>query len=99
MSQRRKKKEFVKGIVLQRIDRLFDAAFVEFPAHAQRSDRYVELVQKLATKYRVPLGKTYKMRFCRSCGAYFVYGANARVRIKDKRTVITCLRCHDVRRY
>jgi RNase P subunit RPR2 len=99
MSRQRKKKQFVKDIVLQRVDRLFDAALVEFPAHAQRSDRYVELVQKLTTKYRVPLGKTYKMRFCRSCGAFFVYGANARVRIKDKRTVITCLRCHDVRRY
>lgn len=99
MSRRRKRKAFINDIVLQRVDRLFDAAFVEFPAHARRSDRYVELAQKLATKYRVPLGKTYKTRFCRSCGAYFVYGANARVRIKDKRTVITCLRCHDVRRY
>jgi ribonuclease P protein subunit RPR2 len=89
MSRRQKNKQFVKDIVLQRIDRLFDAAFVEFPAHAQ----------KLATKHRIPLGKTYKMRFCRRCGAYFVYGANVRVRIKDKRTVITCLRCYDVRRY
>jgi ribonuclease P protein subunit RPR2 len=99
MPRRQKNKQFVKDIVLQRIDRLFDAALVEFPAHAQRSDRYVRLVRKLATKHRVPLGKTYKMRFCRRCGAYFVYGANARVRIKDKRTVITCLRCCDVRRY
>jgi RNase P subunit RPR2 len=99
MSRRQKKKEFVRDIVLQRIDRLFEEALIEFPANAQRSDRYVELVQKLATKHRVPLGKTYKMRFCRSCGAYFVYGTNARVRIKDKRTVITCLRCHDIRRY
>jgi ribonuclease P protein subunit RPR2 len=46
----------------------------------------------------VPLGKK-KMRFCRSCGTYFVHGANARVRIKDKRTVITCLKCGDLRRY
>jgi ribonuclease P protein subunit RPR2 len=99
MSRRRKRKAFINDIVLQRVDCLFDAAVVEFPAHAQRSNRYVELAKKLATKYRVPLGKTYKMRFCRSCGAYFVYGANARVRIKDKRTVITCLRCHDLRRY
>ncbi|MGZ4864882.1 MAG: ribonuclease P protein component 4 [Halobacteriota archaeon] len=99
MSQRHKKKEFVKDIVLQRIDRLFEAAFIEFPDNAQRSDRYVELVRKLATKHRVSLGKTYKMHFCRSCGAYFVYGANARVRIKDKRTVVTCLRCRETRRY
>jgi ribonuclease P protein subunit RPR2 len=99
MSRRRKRKAFINDIVLQRVERLFDAAFVEFPAHTQRSDRYVELARKLAMKHRVPLGKTYKMRFCRSCGAYFVYGTNARVRIKDKRTVITCLRCHDLRRY
>jgi ribonuclease P protein subunit RPR2 len=98
MSQRRKKKEFINDIVLQRIDRLFDAAAAEFPAHAQRSDRYVELVRRLATRHRVPLGKT-KMRFCRSCGTYFVYGANARVRIKDKRTVITCLKCGGLKRY
>jgi ribonuclease P protein subunit RPR2 len=98
MSRRRKKKEFINDIVSQRIDRLFEAAATEFPVHAQRSDRYVELVRRLATRYRVPLGKK-KMRFCRSCGTYFVYGANARVRIKDKRTVITCLKCGDQRRY
>jgi RNase P subunit RPR2 len=50
MSQRRKKKEFINDIVSQRIDRLFDAAAAEFPAHAQRSDRYVELLRRLATK-------------------------------------------------
>jgi len=98
MSRRRKKKQFINDIVLQRIDRLFEAAAAEFPMHAQRSDRYVELVRRLATRYRVPLGKK-KTRFCRNCGAYFVYGANARVRIKDKRTVITCLKCGDLRRY
>jgi ribonuclease P protein subunit RPR2 len=39
------------------------------------------------------------MRFCRSCGTYFAYGVNARVRIKDQRIVITCLKCGDLRRY
>jgi ribonuclease P protein subunit RPR2 len=98
MSRRRKKKEFIKDIALQRIDRLLEAAAAEFPAHAKRSDRYVELARRLATRYRVPLGKK-KTRFCRNCGTYFVYGTNARVRIKDKRTVITCLKCGSLRRY
>jgi len=98
MSRRRKKKALINDIVLQRIDRLFEAAAVEFPTHAHRSDRYVELIRRLATRHRVPLGKK-KMRFCRSCGTYFVYGANARVRIKGKRTVITCLKCGSLRRY
>jgi ribonuclease P protein subunit RPR2 len=99
MSRRRKRGTFIKEIVLERVERLFDAAAAEFPTHTLRSDRYVELARRLATKYRVPLGKRYKMRFCRNCGAYLVYGANARVRIKDKRTVITCMRCHELRRY
>jgi ribonuclease P protein subunit RPR2 len=99
MSRRRKRRAMIVEIVLQRVEHLFDEASKEFHTHAQRSDRYVDLVRRLTTKYRVPLGKQYKMRFCRSCGAYLVYGVNARVRIKGKRTVVTCLRCNDLRRY
>ncbi|HYA33153.1 MAG TPA: ribonuclease P [Candidatus Bathyarchaeia archaeon] len=98
MTSRRRRKALVRDIVLQRIDRLLEMAATEFPAHPKRSDRYVELVWRLATRHRVPLKKK-KMRFCRNCGAYFVYGTNARVRIKNKRIAITCLKCGDLRRY
>jgi len=99
MSRRRKKRRFINDIVSQRIDRLFDIASSDFAADSARSDRYVAHARRLAMRYRVRLGKTHKMQFCRNCGAYFVYGINARVRVKNKRTVITCLRCNDVRRY
>ncbi|MGZ4912070.1 MAG: ribonuclease P protein component 4 [Halobacteriota archaeon] len=99
MSRRRRTRKGTRDIVGERIDRLFDLAYTEFATSSARSDRYVQHARCLATKYRVKLGKRYKTRFCRRCGAFFVYGINARVRIKDRRTVITCLRCHQFRRY
>ncbi|MGZ4903957.1 MAG: ribonuclease P protein component 4 [Halobacteriota archaeon] len=99
MPRHRRTRKGIADIVAERIDRLFDLADAEFATNSARSDRYVQHARRLAMRYRVKLGKRCKTRFCRSCGAFFVYGTNARVRIKEKRTVITCLRCHRLRRY
>jgi ribonuclease P protein subunit RPR2 len=102
MSRRAKQKrtrEFVREIASERIERLFELAEVEFSNHSRRSDRYAQLAKEIGMRYRVCLPKKFKMRFCRKCTRYLVYGVNVRVRVKDKRTVITCLNCEDVRRY
>ncbi len=99
MTRRRRTRRGIADIVTQRVERLFDLAQAEFATNSVRSDRYVAHARRLAMKHRFKLGKQYKTRFCRDCGAFFVYGTTARVRIKNQRVVITCLRCQKVRRY
>ncbi len=102
MSKRTRQKrirEFVRDIASERIERLFELAEAEFSNRSERSDRYAQLAKEIGMRYRVRLPKKFKMHFCRKCARYLVYGVNARVRVKNKRTVITCLNCEDVRRY
>ncbi len=98
-AQQQRTRAFIKDIASERIEQLFELAEVEFSNHSKRSDRYARLAKEIGMRYRVRVPKKFKMRFCRKCLRYLVYGVNARVRVKDKRTVITCLNCEDVRRY
>jgi ribonuclease P protein subunit RPR2 len=50
-------------------------------------------------KYRVRIPKNLRRRFCRKCNSYFIFGKNARVRLKKKRVVVECLNCGFKRRY
>ena len=98
-ARQQRTRTFIKDIASERIEQLFELAEVEFSNHSERSDRYVQLAKEIGMRYRVRLPKRLKVRFCRKCERYLVYGVNARVRVKKKRTVITCLNCEDVRRY
>jgi ribonuclease P protein subunit RPR2 len=98
-TRRQRTRTFIKDIASERIEQLFELAEAEFSNHSERSDRYVQLAKEIGMRYRVRLPKRFKVRFCRKCVRYLVYGVNARVRVNKKRTVITCLNCGDVRRY
>lgn len=98
-AKQKRTRELVREISSERIERLFELAKVEFSNHSERSDRYAQLAKEIGMRHRVRFPKKYKMRFCKKCARYLVYGVNARVRVKNKRTVITCLNCEDVRRY
>jgi len=86
-------------MALQRIERLFKLAEEWHREHPERSNRCVELARRIAMKYRVRIPKVYRRRFCRKCGSYFIFGKNARVRLKKKRVVVECLNCGFKRRY
>jgi len=53
MSQRRKKREFINDIVLQRIDRLLDAAAAEFPTSSATQKKEDAFLQKLRNVFRL----------------------------------------------
>ena len=88
-------------IARERIEILFSQAEIEFPAHPELSNRYVELARKISMKFNVPIPGMLKKRFCRECKNYLVYGKNARVRLNSDRKyiLITCLNCSNKMKY
>lgn len=97
---RKKPTEHIQ-IAKERIDILFEQAEKEFHTHPELSDRYVQIAQKISTKYNVPIPQKHKKRVCKHCKTYLVYGANARIRINSqkKHILITCLNCGKKKRY
>jgi ribonuclease P protein subunit RPR2 len=96
---RRRRREVIKKIANERIQILFRLAEEEFDKHPERSHRYVSLARKISMRHRVRMPKWLKRRICKGCGRFLVYGKNARVRLKNRRTCITCLECGRVMRY
>ncbi|MGQ9543101.1 MAG: ribonuclease P protein component 4 [Candidatus Bathyarchaeia archaeon] len=91
-----------KELASERIERLFELAEECFKERPQLADRYVELARKIGMKCRVRIPQHLRMRLCKNCGSFLVFGVNSRVRIRPEgngRVVITCLKCGMNRRY
>lgn len=88
------KPEPLLQIVNERIAILLKLAEENAKVHPERSKRYVELARRLATRYRVRLGKL-KWKFCKKCGAFWVPGYNVKVRMvpREKRIIYRCAEC------
>jgi len=94
-----RRKEWIRDMALQRIERLFQLAEEWKDSHPERSRRCVEVARAISMKYRVRIPRIYRRRFCRKCNTYFIFGKNARVRLKQRRVVVECLNCGFKRRY
>ena len=66
---------------------------------ASRARRYVQIARNISTRHRVPLSRGLRRFACRGCNSYLVPGKNCRVRLKNRRVVVTCLECGRVKRY
>lgn len=86
-------KKQTKEIARERIALLFEEAGKAFPKSPERAKRYVELARKISTRTKTKMPAMLKRRFCKKCGAYLVPGNNAKIRIKNKAIIITCLEC------
>ena len=97
---RGKKKTWEIEIANERIQILFAQAEKMFSTDPGLSDRYVEIARDISTKLNVPIPRELKRRFCRNCGAYLVYGANARQRVNSEKqyVILTCLKCNQKKR-
>jgi len=62
------------------------------------SDRYVSLARSIGMRYNVRLPARLKRRACPKCGAFLVPGKNLRVRLRNGKSVWTCLKCGNVTR-
>jgi ribonuclease P protein subunit RPR2 len=84
-----------KKIAEKRIEKLFQLA--EEKAISNKFDlanRYVELARKISMRYRVPIPKKYKRRFCKHCYRYLKPGVTSRVRVSSGKLVIYCKNCN-----
>ncbi|HIH32297.1 TPA: ribonuclease P [Candidatus Woesearchaeota archaeon] len=84
---------------LERIEYLFDQAKQNFKDNKELSSRYVQMVRKIAMKYKVRLNKDQKMSFCKNCNSYLMKGTNSTVRIHNKMIVLRCNKCGFVRKF
>lgn len=93
---RGKKKTWQVEIAKERMYILFEQADRRFKTDSDLSDRYVEMARNISTKLNVPIPRELKRRFCKNCGAYLVYGSNARQRVNSEKqyVLMTCLRCN-----
>ncbi len=86
------KKEQQK-IAEQRITTLFQQAEQTFSKDAALAHRYVSLARKMAMRLRLRMPKEYKRKFCRYCYHFLMPGANARMRTREGKVIISCLDC------
>ena len=89
---------FIEKIAVERIWRLFELAENEFAKHPERSKRYVQLAKKIAERNNVQIPKELKANYCKYCSAYLKLGKNAKLRIKGKMLLLTCMECNKTRK-
>ena len=58
-----------------------------------RADRYIEHARNLCMKYKAPLLRSQKRRFCKYCYRYLVPGYNCTVRLRKGSAVLHCRMC------
>ncbi len=91
---RRKGKNWVQGIALERIYRLFELAGEEFvKGNKERANYYVELALRVGTRNRVTVPGELKKRFCKKCKAFLKKGKNAEFVEREKWVEIKCGEC------
>jgi ribonuclease P protein subunit RPR2 len=82
-----------KEIAKQRIINLFEQAQLRFKTNPSLSNRYITLARKLAMKVKIRIPQELKRRFCKHCYKYLQPGANARIRTREGKVIISCLEC------
>lgn len=97
--QSRRKPTWQTDIAKERIAILLKQADKEFAKRPDLSRRYVELARRIGMKFNVRMNASQKMRFCRKCGAFLVYGKNAKQRLNNQehKVEVTCDECKNVR--
>lgn len=96
---RKKQKNLIKEIAIQRMWRLFELAKREHAEHPDRSERYVQLIRNISMRNRMSIPREIKSRICKHCYAFLVPGKNARYRLKEGYIIISCQRCGKEMRY
>lgn len=88
-----KKNTGQQKIALERIKELF----CEAENNEEYANKYVDLARKISMRYKVPIPRELKRRFCKHCHSFFKN--NFRVRRNEKGIVYTCLKCNKQMRF
>lgn len=86
IAMRRLKKAEQRRIAKERMAILL-AMIKRRPSYAQR---YVELINRLSRRWKVPIPRQLLGRFCPVCYTYFRPGINCTIRIRAKRVIVRC---------
>jgi ribonuclease P protein subunit RPR2 len=90
----------IKKVAEERIDLLFEYAEEQaFENNLELSRRYIVLARRIGMKYKIKLKPQYKILFCKNCNNFLLPGKTARVRLKNHKTVIKCLKCNTYKRH
>ncbi|MBI2579084.1 MAG: ribonuclease P [Candidatus Aenigmarchaeota archaeon] len=93
----RSKPEYQLKIARERIQILFDEA--EHAEDPKLAKRYIELARKIGMRYNVRIPRDLKRKYCRHCGAFLRYGANARHSVRKGVVTIKCFSCQSEMHY
>jgi len=89
-------KTIMKRRALRSINALFKKADSVFEESPELADRYVQIARRICLRCRVRTPKRWKRRYCKKCHKFLKPGINARVRLRNKKIVITCLECKNI---
>ncbi len=89
------KKSIISGIAKERIEILFDLAEKTAPKDSGLSSRYVSIMERISTHYRVGLPPEIKNRICKKCSLVLVPGLNCNVIIGSSKgfVIYKCVKC------
>ena len=91
---RKKGKQWVQAIALERIHRLFELAEKEFDdGEKKRANHYVELARKISMKNKAVIPTALKRKFCKKCKSFLKKDRNAEIGEKKKLVEIKCKEC------
>ncbi|MBI4450850.1 hypothetical protein HY642_02660 [Candidatus Woesearchaeota archaeon] len=88
-----RERKAAQATALERIKTLFTEA-EKRPAMA---DRYVQIIRKLQTRYRVRMPAALKHKYCKKCGTYWAPN-KVRIRVGKGRVAYYCLVCKHISR-
>jgi len=86
-------KKIIRRRALRSINALFKRADEVFKEKPELADRYAQLARRIAMRCRVRIPRKWKRRYCKKCQKFLKPGVNARIRLRNKRIIITCLEC------
>jgi len=89
------KKELIKQIARERIEILFKQAGEMQNRNQELSKKYVRLIKRLSSHYKVGIPKEIKNNICRKCNLVLIPGSTASIKIVSSRGYIAkkCLSC------
>jgi ribonuclease P protein subunit RPR2 len=102
LAKRRTAREKMQEIARARIDILWEEAKREAPERPELARRHVLSARRIAQKARIKMPREAVRRICRQCKSVLIPGVNARVRVRNNRSLhvsVTCMNCGHTTKY
>ncbi len=89
-------RNFIKKIVLERIEILFDAAEERINnKELKLAERYISRLRKMSSHYKIKIPKKYKNKICNRCNLILIPGITCNVKIVSIHRYVSyeCKKC------